>query len=238
MFGTNAVRKYDGAGSRLQVQDIWYTLQGEGPFSGRPAIFIRLTGCNLRCWFCDTKWDDEKDPYIAVDEMAEQLIALSIQHKCKLFVFTGGEPLRQNLSKLLWRVAVDVTDAVFQIETAGTLWQAVLKRSDVVIVVCPKTEKINPEIFARADAFKYVLKDGFCNGTDGLPVFNTQKKNGDGSMQLKQLARPRPGAPVYVMPCDEYDEEKNKANNRVVGRIACKHGYIGQVQAHKYLELK
>ena len=55
MHGNNAIRKQelreDGA---LQVHELFYTLKGEGMFVGHPAIFIRLTGCNLACTFCDT----------------------------------------------------------------------------------------------------------------------------------------------------------------------------------------
>lgn len=62
MFGQNTPRRRE-SGGLLQVQDVFYTIQGEGPFAGRTAVFIRLTGCNLRCWFCDTVWGDDSDVY-------------------------------------------------------------------------------------------------------------------------------------------------------------------------------
>ena len=58
MFGTNPSRKQVlDDGQELWVQEVFYTLQGEGPFSGQPALFIRLAGCNLRCFWCDTEFE-------------------------------------------------------------------------------------------------------------------------------------------------------------------------------------
>ena len=60
MFGKNEIvgKKYfDDAGDKLFVTSIFYTLQGEGPYRGEPAVFVRLAKCNLACTFCDTYFD-------------------------------------------------------------------------------------------------------------------------------------------------------------------------------------
>ena len=90
----------------------------------------------------------------------------------------------------------------------------------------PKTPKIDPRVYDHAFAFKYVIRAGEV-GDDGLPVRSTQIP-GDNAV----LARPRPGVPVYLSPCDEFDEERNQANRRAVAESALKHGYRAGVQLH------
>ena len=229
MLGRNRVRKREsGDGTRLQVTEIFHSIQGEGPYAGRPAIFIRLTGCNLRCWWCDTEWNDETDSYLSVEEIIQQARDLA-QGTTTLAVITGGEPVRQPLHRLL--PALHQCRLHPQIETAGTLWQDCLAEPYVDIVVSPKAPKIDPRVYDHAFALKYVIRAGE-TGDDGLPVRSTQIP-GDNAV----LARPRPGVPVYLSPCDEFDEEHNRANRRAVAESALKHGYRAGVQLHKVLGL-
>lgn len=229
MLGRNRVRKSEsGDGSRLQVTEIFHSIQGEGPYTGRPAIFIRLTGCNLRCWWCDTEWNDETDLYLSIEEIIQQARDLA-KSTTTLAVITGGEPVRQPLHRLL--PALHQCGFFPQIETAGTLWQDCLAESYVDIVVSPKTPKIDPRVYDHAIAFKYVIRAGEI-GADGLPVRSTQIP-GDNAV----LARPRPGVPVYLSPCDEFDEDRNQANQRAVAATALMHGYRAGVQLHKVLDL-
>lgn len=229
MLGHNRVRKAEpGDGTWLQVAEIFHSIQGEGPYAGWPAVFIRLTGCNLRCWWCDTEWDDDTDPYVAVEDIVEQAGRLA-QPTTKLAVVTGGEPLRQPLNRLLR--ALHEHGFRPQIETAGTLWQDCVAEPYVDIVVSPKTPKIHPKVYEAALAFKYVIRAGEV-GDDGLPVRSTQIR-GDKAI----LARPRPGAQVFLSPCDEFDKKRNRANRRAVAQSALKHGYRAGVQLHKIMEL-
>lgn len=79
----------------MKIKEIFYSLQGEGGFTGRPAVFVRFTGCNLACPFCDTDFkggDDYTD-----DELLEELSRFS----CKFIVFTGGEPTLQLTETLI-----------------------------------------------------------------------------------------------------------------------------------------
>ena len=58
MFGGNVARKQVlDDGQQLWVQEVFYTLQGEGPWTGHPSIFVRLAGCNLKCFWCDTDFE-------------------------------------------------------------------------------------------------------------------------------------------------------------------------------------
>lgn len=226
MFGQNPIRSREFDPNRLQVREIFGTIQGEGPYAGHSSVFIRLTGCNLRCCFCDTKWSDETDPFVAVDDIVQKAVA-EAGRNCRLAVITGGEPLRQDLSKLIPALLRHFTTV--QIETAGTYWQPVLMESGVDVVVSPKTPKINTQINLYAKAFKYIVKADEL-GDDGLPIMSTQLPG-----KPAQLARPRVGAPVYLSPCDEYDPAKNAANLRAVVTAARAHGYIAGVQLHKII---
>ena len=76
----------------------FYSIQGEGFHSGRPAYFIRLSGCDVNCHWCDVKesWDISKEQYAEVDEIVNNVLKTSAE----LVVITGGEPLMHDLSDL------------------------------------------------------------------------------------------------------------------------------------------
>ncbi len=76
----------------LRVNEIFYSIQGESTFAGFPCIFIRLTGCNLRCTYCDTKYAYEEGDDIPLD----RILATVKGFDCNLIEVTGGEPLIQD----------------------------------------------------------------------------------------------------------------------------------------------
>jgi len=76
----------------LRVNEIFYSIQGESTFAGFPCIFIRLTGCNLRCAYCDTKYAYEEGDNIPIDS----ILTTVKKFACSLIEVTGGEPLIQN----------------------------------------------------------------------------------------------------------------------------------------------
>jgi 7-carboxy-7-deazaguanine synthase len=81
------------------VNEIFYSLQGEGFFAGLPSVFIRLAGCQLRCQWCDTKyaWDELAGRQQAIDEVIKAVQ----QYDCRFVVITGGEPMiNQDISQL------------------------------------------------------------------------------------------------------------------------------------------
>jgi organic radical activating enzyme len=233
MFGRNPVRQEERReDGKLQVNSVFYTIQGEGPFAGVPAVFIRLTGCNLRCSFCDTEWDDKHDAYLSVEEIMVMVKRVR-PASCTLFVLTGGEPLRQDLSDLLPALfCVESHKYIHvQIETAGTLWQDCLFEyldNGLMIVVSPKTPKLNPLIQDKAHAFKYIIRAGKTDPLDGLPIQSTQDPH-----RPARLARPRDGAAVYLNPCDDQDELENRMNTSAVTHLAMKFGYTAGAQLHK-----
>ncbi|MBR3027758.1 MAG: radical SAM protein [Bacteroidales bacterium] len=78
----------------MKVNEIFYLLQGEGHYTGTPAVFVRFAGCNLRCWFCDT--DFEKGVEMSEDEIVEAVL----QYPTRYVVITGGEPTLQITASL------------------------------------------------------------------------------------------------------------------------------------------
>jgi 7-carboxy-7-deazaguanine synthase len=94
----------------VRVNEIFESLQGEGPDAGVPATFIRLAGCNLRCAWCDTKYAFDNGIELSVEEVMSQV-------RSKYVVITGGEPLLQEPAL---RALVDRLDCNIAIETNGT----------------------------------------------------------------------------------------------------------------------
>ena len=99
-----------------RVNEVFYSLQGEGFYTGRPAVFVRMSGCNLRCAFCDTDFAQYKEMTSA--EIVAAACALVPQTAGMLVVLTGGEPALQvdeALTDSLHRAGFEVA-----IETNGT----------------------------------------------------------------------------------------------------------------------
>lgn len=95
-----------------RVNEIFYSLQGEGYYTGTPAVFLRLSGCNLRCPFCDT--DHFSSTPMSVDEIIAAVTAWPARH----IVITGGEPTLQLDTDLTSRLKEE--GFYIQIETNGT----------------------------------------------------------------------------------------------------------------------
>jgi organic radical activating enzyme len=152
----------------MKINEIFYSLQGEGHFTGRPAIFIRFAGCNLRCPFCDTDFS-------TFTEMTEEEILATISRYPALFVIlTGGEPSLQLTPSFI--AALKEAGYFITIETNGTHplptgidWitlspkSAFVKHAEVVLEYCNELKlvyngKVNPKDFLSIKADKYYLQ--------------------------------------------------------------------------------
>lgn len=235
MFGKNLIRKQDLSSDKLAVQSVFKTIQGEGPLAGVPAIFIRLAGCNLRCTFCDTDFESGIANLMDVEEIIESTIEQASDTEIRLIVITGGEPLRQNIVPLIENLLIDFEHV--QLETAGTLWindlTSLVQLGQVSIVCSPKTSSVNGQVILNCDNWKYIIKHCESDDRDGLPITSTQGTN----KKLKLFVPLMKKDTIWVQPCDEYDEEKNKLNIEETIRVAMKYGYHFSFQIHKAVGL-
>ncbi|MDA1060508.1 MAG: 7-carboxy-7-deazaguanine synthase QueE [bacterium] len=101
----------------MQISEIFYSIQGEGINIGKPAIFLRLAGCHLRCTWCDTKytWDLKSGKNMTTNEIIKEIK----KHPCKHLVITGGEPLIQQ--NALIDLLKHLKKYYIEIETSGSL---------------------------------------------------------------------------------------------------------------------
>lgn len=137
-------------GTMLPVMEAFYTIQGEGTFSGSPSYFIRLGGCDVGCVWCDVKesWEAEKWPILSVESVVKEAMAFP----SRTVVITGGEPLMYNLSPLT--AALKENGFRIHIETSGAH-----PFSGTFDWVCfsPKKFKIpHPSIYDKADELKVI----------------------------------------------------------------------------------
>jgi 7-carboxy-7-deazaguanine synthase len=106
----------------MRISELFYSIQGEGKLAGVPSVFVRASGCNLRCWWCDTpyaSWEPEGD-----DWPVERIVAGVAAFGAKHVVLTGGEPMImpdvEPLTDALKRAGHHVT-----VETAATVYKPV-----------------------------------------------------------------------------------------------------------------
>lgn len=226
-----AAVEQDGA---VDVHSIFLTIQGEGPFTGTPAVFVRLAGCNLgqfSCPLCDTNYTSNRKkllPETVLSQVCETLDTAGAGD-VSLVVLTGGEPFRQHIEPLV--SALLNTAFVVQIETNGTLYRELpYSHPDLTLVCSPKTPRLNPQLERQIAAYKYVVKTGAMD-MDGLPACTMGA--------TLPLARPwSPSIPVFLQPLDEGDNEKNKANGQAAVQSCLQHGYRLSLQLHKILGLE
>lgn len=214
----------------LQVHSIFHTIQGEGPYAGYPAVFIRLAGCNLQCPQCDTEYTEKRSTYYP-PELVKTVEQFKPRFSQPLIVISGGEPFRQALG--LSRAVVYLLNAGWrvQIETNGTLPPIHLD-SRAEVVVSPKTPAVNRHLYPFLKAVKYVLNARDVDPTDGLPV-HALDHPGRGRVWRRpaELAR----LPVYIQPVDSEDIV---ANTKAAVESSMKYGYILCLQIHKILNLE
>ena len=166
------------------INEIFYSLQGEGVHAGTPAVFVRLSGCNLRCSFCDTKHEEHK--MMTAQEIADEVIRISDDHT-PLTVITGGEPSLYVDQEFINALREKDPSRQIMIETNGT------RRINAIgfgVTLSPKdqfTANARP-VLERCTELK-VVWDGKCDPE----AYN----------DIAAMYR-------FLQPCDTGDAEKNK----------------------------
>jgi 7-carboxy-7-deazaguanine synthase len=150
------------ASERLRVNEIFYSLQGESTFAGRPCVLVRLTGCQMRCRWCDSEYAFYEGEWRSVAEVLAEVEG----HGCPLVEVTGGEPLLQPGCRTLLRSLCDRGHTVL-LETGGGLdVSAVDPRVHRILdVKCPASGEAennhwpNLALLTARDEVKFVLAD-------------------------------------------------------------------------------
>jgi len=207
----------------LSVIDCFYTIQGEGPYSGRPAIFLRLAGCNLTCRLCDTDYTSDRHT-LSVQEtlwLIRNKANRTKEGALPIVVITGGEPFRQ---AAIVPLVKELIEFVVQIETNGSYFFPYI-HNYATVVCCPKTPYVQVK---NVHYWKYVIEHGFVDKQDGLPT----------SVLGHSIAPCRPPSEVlpeniFVQPVDTSNQETNKRNMKAAVDSCLRFGYRLCLQQHK-----
>lgn len=238
------------SGEELLVHSIFDTIQGEGIFAGRPALFLRLGGCNLQCPNCDTEYTD-KTKKLTIKQIIE-LIHTTRSDNTNLVVITGGEPFRQSLGVLIHKLTEE-EGLLVQVETNGTLFDASIDYNNprLFIMCSPKTGAVNKKLQPFISAYKYVgganelsipyeelmdhhnprLLEDHSLMPDGLP------RQALGHTAKPFLARPHEGftGEVFLQPIDRQDDYLNSLHTKAVVESCIANGYRLCLQLHKFI---
>jgi organic radical activating enzyme len=252
-----SARDYARLDGGLAVTSAFRTLQGEGRFSGWPAVFLRLAGCNYGsktdyCQFCDTSFQFAGSTAYTIDELVQILTAMPGYTPNDILVITGGEPtLQYNVLSLISRVKANALFAEVQIETNGSQPKFFeeaemrgLTPKNFVTVVSPKANErtkkyppLHPTVQWWASDFKYVLSSDPESMHHTLPEL---------ALHLAAVGRP-----VYVSPMAVYkrayegevssiwddtliDREATAANYAYAARYAIDRSLRLSVQTHLF----
>lgn len=148
----------------MKVNEIFHSIQGEGLYIGRPTVFIRLTGCNLRCTWCDTEYAFEEGEDMSVDEVIAEVKKYRIKEVC----ITGGEPMLQEETINLMFQLIDRGYHIV-LETNGSIALDEVPAEDAVSIAmdikCPSSGMedrmlfSNIELLGPGDFLKFVIAD-------------------------------------------------------------------------------
>ena len=133
---------------QLKITEIFYSLQGEARDAGRPTVFIRLTGCPLRCVYCDSEYAFYGGEWIEIDQIMEQVASYRTSYVC----VTGGEPLAQKRCRKLLK---DLCEKGYQVslETSGAMDISVVDErvSRVLDIKTPDSGEAGRNLWANLD---------------------------------------------------------------------------------------
>ena len=146
----------------MRITEIFFSIQGESSHAGRPCVFVRLTGCNLRCTWCDSEYTFTGGERMSIDDVLERVKS----YGCNLVEVTGGEPLAQaesfELIERLCQLGYEVL-----IETSGSIdVTPVDPRAKMILdIKCPgsgeaaKNRWENLDVLRAHDEIKFVIAD-------------------------------------------------------------------------------
>jgi 7-carboxy-7-deazaguanine synthase len=160
----------------LKLNEIFFSIQGESSQAGRPCIFIRLTGCKLRCTYCDTQYAYFEGADASIDDIIQRIKA----YPCKLVELTGGEPMEQKEAPaLLQRLLDEGYEVMLETDGVEDLSQVPQGVRIIMDVKTPGSKMANPKSEKNLaslkpnDEVKFVI----CDEKDYLFAKDFLKKN-------------------------------------------------------------
>lgn len=252
----NASRKdYAHLKNQMLVTKVFYTLQGEGPHAGTPAVFVRLAGCNrgdkasMGCAFCDTNFllsEGIALGYAEISDLMQTVIHREAQannpHEFPLVVITGGEPMIQdNLVGFLEHLGRNNWHTI-QIESNGDRLARGFAESKwcvtVDLVVSPKASysgyhRLNPDVLCRANYLKFLI-DSEEPPYTSLPNYAMVKNPQDVFLSPITVYNQEVTAGGAVGFSTRIDRERTANNYAHAAKLALQYGYRVSMQQHLF----
>lgn len=252
-FNVSPARYRNLEKNQLLVTNLFYTIQGEGPFAGTPAVFLRLAGCNrgdkqsMGCQFCDTRFEFNLGKALDFSVIRARMIRLLpeglVPSVHPLLVITGGEPMLQD--NLAGFVDYVVPEWYVQIESNGDRLargfdEPSSKAEDglITLVVSPKINKdrylIKPAVLERANYLKFLIDSRIES-----PYFQVPKMAGAKNPDQVYLSpitvyhrQVREGEVANMWDQTLIDHEATAANYERAAGLAMAHGFLVSIQKH------
>jgi 7-carboxy-7-deazaguanine synthase len=146
----------------LKVNEIFYGIQGESSYAGRPCVFVRLTGCNLRCTYCDTQYAYSEGEEMELDD----IIAKVSSYGCGLVEITGGEPLiQEETPNLIHRLLEEGFEVLLETNGSQDISKIDVRCVKIIDIKCPssgeekKSDPENLKPLTERDEIKFVIGD-------------------------------------------------------------------------------
>lgn len=205
--------------TNILINEVFYSIQGEGRSLGKPSIFVRLGACNLKCTWCDSKYTWHPDFIDNQQSTIEKLVKEIKKYPCKHLVITGGEPLLQQ--KAIKKLLEALADYTSEIETNGSI--PLDSNKQIIQVNC------SPKL-SNSGNDPYELKI-LPKNKKAWYKFVIQKKEDLKEIQSFQKKYKIPNKRIYLMPEGIDSETLNKRSKWLV-EICKKEGYYFSPRLH------
>jgi 7-carboxy-7-deazaguanine synthase len=206
--------------AELRVTEIFLSLQGETSFTGLPTVFVRLTGCPLRCGYCDTAYAFKGGTLMSLDAILDLVDGYGVRH----VTLTGGEPLAQPDALVLLRQLCD-RGLTVSLETSGALDVAAVDSRVVKIldIKTPGSGEVARNLWSNLE---------HCSLRDQVKFVICDRRDYDwAKLKCDELGLGERFGEVLFSPCAETLPARNLADWIVADRLPVRM----QVQLHKYL---